>query len=74
MMLYTKYKSSGPFSDKNIFENCILKTYGFTLWPSYATNLNGLVGDHTGILPVKFGKNPMSGFRREDVKVKIIKQ
>jgi len=33
-----------------------------------------LVGDHTGILPVKFGKNPMSGFRGEDVKVKMIKQ
>jgi len=26
-----------------------------------------LVGDHTGIIPVKFGQNPMSGFRGEDV-------
>jgi len=29
-----------------------------------------LVGDHPGIIPVKFGQNPMSGFRGEDVKVK----
>jgi len=29
-------------SDKNIFENCILKTYFFTLWPTYATNQNNL--------------------------------
>jgi len=28
-----------------------------------------LVGDHPGIIPVKFGQNPMSGFRGEDVKV-----
>jgi len=26
-----------------------------------------LVGDHTGIIPVKFGQNLMSGFREEDV-------
>jgi len=25
------------------------------------------VGDHPGAIPVKFGKNPMSGFRGEDV-------
>jgi len=29
-------------SDKKIFENCILKTYFLTLWPTYATNWNGL--------------------------------
>jgi len=29
-------------SDKKTFENCILKTYFFTLWPTYATNWNGL--------------------------------
>jgi len=29
-----------------------------------------LVDKHLGIIPVKFGQNPMSGFRREDVKVK----
>jgi len=28
--------------DKKIFENCILKTYFLTLWPTYATNWNGL--------------------------------
>ena len=27
-----------------------------------------LVGDHPGIIPVKFGQNPMSGFRGEGVK------
>jgi len=26
-----------------------------------------LVGDLPGIIPVKFGQNPMSGFRGEDV-------
>jgi len=26
-----------------------------------------LVGDHPGVIPVKFGQNPMSGFRGEDV-------
>ena len=30
-----------------------------------------LVGDYPGIIPVKLGKNPMSGFRGEDVKVKM---
>ena len=29
-------------SDKKIFENCILKTYFLTLWPTYATNWKGL--------------------------------
>jgi len=41
-------------SEKKIFENCILKTYF-------------LIGDHLGIIPVKFGQIPMSGFRGEDV-------
>jgi len=53
-------------SDKKTFENCILKTYFLTLWPTYATNWNGLnnvVGEHKGIIPVKFGQNPMSDFR-----------
>jgi len=57
-------------SDKKIFENCILKTYFFTLWPTYATNWNGLNNfdeEHLGIIPVKFGQNPMSGFRGEVV-------
>jgi len=53
-----------------IFENCILKTYFFTPWPTYATNQNHLnifLGDHPGIIPVNFGQNPMSGFREENV-------
>jgi len=29
-------------SDKYIFENCILKTYFLTLWPTFATNWNNL--------------------------------
>jgi len=29
-------------SDKKIFENCILKTYFLTPWPTYATNWNSL--------------------------------
>jgi len=29
-------------SDKKIFENCILKTYFLTPWPTYATNQNHL--------------------------------
>jgi len=40
-------------SDKKIFENCILKTT--------------LAGNHPGIIPVKFGKNPISGFRGDVV-------
>jgi len=26
-----------------------------------------LVGDHPGLIPLKFGQNPVSGFRGEDV-------
>jgi len=57
-------------SDKKIFENCILKTY---FWPRdllmqpIRTIWTTLVGDYPGIIPVKFGPNPMSGFRGEDV-------
>jgi len=29
-------------SDEKIFESFILKTYLLTLWPTYATNWNGL--------------------------------
>ena len=36
-------------SDKKIFENCILKTYFLTLWPTYATKQNHLN---------KFGRGP----------------
>jgi len=56
-------------SGKKIFENCILKTY---LWPRdllmqpTGTIWTILVGDHLGIVPVKFGQIPISG-SREDV-------
>ena len=51
MMLYTKYESSGPcsFRQEDFFENCILKTYCLTPWPTYATNWNHLN---------KFGRGP----------------
>ena len=51
-------------SDKNIFESFISKTYLLTLWPTYATNWNGLNNfdrGHPGIIPVKFGQNSISG-------------
>jgi len=38
-------------SDKKIFENCILKTYYLTPWPTYATNQNHLNN---------FGRGPRS--------------
>ena len=31
-----------------------------------------LVGNHPGIIPVKFGQNQMSGFIEEDVYVKML--
>ena len=57
-------------SDKKIFENCILKTYLKTrdlLMQPTGTIWTTLVGDHPGIIPVKFVQNPMSGFRGENV-------
>jgi len=41
-------------SDKKIFENCILKTYFLTLWPTYATNQDHLVEDYPRTLPAEF--------------------
>jgi len=49
-------------SDKQIFENCILKT---KFWPRdllmqpTGTVWTTLIGDHPGIIPVKFGQNPI---------------
>jgi len=54
---------------EKILENCILKTYFLTPWPTYPTNqnhLNILVGDHPGTIPVEFGQITISG-SREDV-------
>jgi len=59
--------------DNKIFENCILKTYFLTLDLLMQPTRTILVGDHPGIIPVKFGPNPMSGFRGEDVWVKKFK-
>jgi len=53
--------------DKKILENCSLKTYFLTrdlLTQPTGTIWTTLVGDHLGIIPVKFGKNLMRGFQR----------
>jgi len=57
------------FSDKEIFESFILKPI---YWPRdllmqpTGTVWTTLIGDHPGIIPVKFGQIPISG-SREDV-------
>jgi len=57
-------------SDKKIFEIAFWKP---TFWPHdlfmqpIRTIWTTLVGDHPGIIPVKFGQNPKSGLRGEDV-------
>jgi len=57
-------------SDKKIFENCILKTFflphGLLMQPT-ETVLTTLIGDHPRIIPMKFGQNPMRGFRDDVV-------
>jgi len=72
MIIYPNMKALGlVVSDKNIFENCILKTYFLTLSLLInATNWNNLNNfgrgpprDHS----CEFGQNPMSGFRGEGV-------
>ena len=60
-------------SDKKNFENCSLKTY---FWPRdllmqpTGTIWTTLVKEHLRIIPVKFGQNPMSGFKEEVVWMK----
>ena len=57
-------------SNKKLFKSCILKTYFLTPWPTYATNWNDLNKFDRWpplIISVKFGQNPMSGFRGENV-------
>ena len=57
-------------SDKKIFLNCFLKTFFWThdlLMQPTVTIWTTLVGDHPGIISVKFGQNPSSGVRGEDV-------
>ena len=58
MMLYTKYESRRFF--KIAFWKPILMQSTGTVWTT-------LVEDHPEIIPVKFGQNPMSGFREEIV-------
>ena len=57
-------ESSGPFSFsqdfwKLHFKNLLMQQTGM-VWTT-------LVEDHQGIIPVKFGQNPMSDFRGEVV-------
>ena len=72
MMLYTWYESSGSCSIgqeefwKLHFENLFVLPCDL-LMQSTIMFWTTLVGDHTGIIPVKFGQIPMSGFRGEDV-------
>jgi len=71
-MLYTKYESSRPCSFRQEdfwklhFENLLFDPMTYTCNQSEPFEPT-LVGDHPGIIPVKFGQNPMSGFRGEDV-------
>ena len=57
-------------SDNKIFESFILKTYLLTrdlLMQPTGTVRTTLIEDHPGIIPVKFGQNPISGFRGDVV-------
>jgi len=71
MMLYTIYESSGLCSFRP--EDYLKIAIWTFLWPRdllmqlTETIWTTLVGDHPGIIPVKFGQNPMSGFREEVV-------
>jgi len=60
MMLYTKYERTGPCSFR---QEDFLKLPFENLFFDPVTYLFTLVGDHPEFIPVKFGQNPMSGFR-----------
>jgi len=66
-MLHTKYESSGPcsFFLKIAFWKPIYWPHDLLMQPTGMV-WTTLIGDHPGIIPVKFGQNPKSGFR-EDV-------
>ena len=72
-MLYTKHESSRSCSfGQYFFFNCIFKPTFWSrdlLMQPTGTVWTTLLGDHPIIIPVKFGQNPMSGFRGEDVKM-----
>jgi len=60
MMLYIEYESTGPCSFRQEdFWKFYFKTYLLTPWLSWTT----LIGDHPGIIPVKFGQIPINGSR-----------
>ena len=71
MMLYTKYESFRPWSFR---QEDFLKFHFKNLFIDPVTYLcnqpepfeTTLIGDHPGIIPVKFGQIPISG-SREDV-------
>ena len=57
-----KYSENGH---KKIFESFILKAFFWLrdlLMQPTETVWTTLIGDHPGIIPVKFGQNPISGF------------
>jgi len=70
MMLYTKYKSSGPCSLERedfwkLHENLFFDPVTY-LCNQLERFEKKLIGEHPGIIPVKFIQNPISGLR-EDV-------
>jgi len=72
MMLYTKYESSGlcSFGLEDVWKIAFWKPI---FWPRdllmqpTGTGWTTLIGDHPGIIPVKFGQIPISGFRGDVV-------
>ena len=70
--IYFKYEGSGPCSFrleefyKFHFKNLFFSTPWPTLKPT-GKIWTTLIGDHPGIIPVKFGQNPISGFRGDVV-------
>jgi len=72
MMLYTKYESSEPSSFwqedcwKLHFKNLFFLPRDLLMQP-IKTIWTISVGDHPGIIPVEFGKIPISGSREEVV-------
>ena len=68
----TKYESCGPctFRQEDFwklhYDNLFFWPCDLLMQPT-GTIWTTLIGDHPGIIPVKFGQNPMSGFRGEVV-------
>jgi len=70
MMLYIKYKSSGPCCFRQDF---LIAFWKHNFWPRnlllqpISTIWIILVGDHPGIIAAEFGQIPISGSREEVV-------